>query len=55
MPRYKIYAEFGFAGAHLEDEIEAESLEEAEKISWEFACEHVNSWAEEIDEDEEDV
>lgn len=54
MPRYKIGADFGFAGCELEDIIEAYSLEEAEAIAWEIAVQYVNSWAEEIEEEEND-
>lgn len=54
MPQYKIYAEFGFAGTQIEDTVEADSLAEAEKMAWESAIQYVNSWAEEIDEEEED-
>ena len=54
MPQYKIYAEFGFAGTQIEDTVEADSLEQAENMAWESAIQCVNSWAEEIGEEEED-
>ena len=33
MPRYAIHARFGYSGTEYDDEIEAESLEEAEEIT----------------------
>jgi hypothetical protein len=55
MPQYKIYAEFGFAGTQIEDTVEADSLEQAEAMAWESAIQYVNSWAEEVDEEEEEL
>ena len=55
MPQYRIGMSFGFAGGDIEDVVEAENLEEAEEIAWQWAVERVNSWAEEIEEEESDV
>lgn len=54
MPQYRIGADFGFAGTQIEEVIEAESLEQAEEAALEMAIGYVNSWAEEIEEEESD-
>ena len=55
MPKFKIGGSMGYAGTSWEDEIEADTLEEAQECAWERAIERVESWAEELPEtDEED-
>ena len=55
MPKFKIGGSMGYAGTSWEDEIEADTLEEAQEYAWERAIERVESWAEELPEtDEED-
>jgi hypothetical protein len=53
MPRYKIYADYGVAGYQVEEEIEADNEAQAEQMAWEMAVERVNSWVDEITEEEE--
>ncbi|MDE4176337.1 hypothetical protein PXK01_19450 [Phaeobacter sp. PT47_59] len=53
MPKFIIGRSYGYAGTSSEDEIEADSLEDAENMAWEFALENVESWAKEA-EDQED-
>lgn len=53
MPQYKISVELGFAGIEMSDVVEADNLEEAEEIAWQWAVDHVNSRAEEMEEEEE--
>lgn len=50
--KFLIGYNFGLAGSDTEYEIEADSLEEAEQIAWDSACERVSSWAKLIEEDE---
>ena len=53
--KYRLKAEFGFAGTETElGEIETDSHEEAERAAWDMAVEYVNSWVEEIEEEDED-
>lgn len=53
MPKYKIGRSYGFAGDEDFEVIEAKNEEEANKIAWDWAIERVDTWAEEItDEDE---
>lgn len=54
MKKYHIGCSFGLAGDTQSDIIEAESLEEAEEIAWNWAVERVSSWAEALPEDAED-
>ena len=54
MAKYNIGCSFGLAGDTQSDIIEAESLEEAEEIAWEWAVERVSSWAIPVEEDEDE-
>lgn len=54
MKKFRIGRSFGYAGDNDFDIIEAESLEEAEDIAWDWALERVSSWAEEIEESEDE-
>lgn len=54
MNRYKLSGSYGYTGTNWEEEIEAESLEEAHEIAWEMALERVEANAELIVDDEED-
>lgn len=54
MAKYHIGCSFGLAGDEQSDTIEAESLEEAEEMAWEWAMERVSSWAIPLEEDDED-
>ena len=52
MPHYKIYRSYGYAGTQDVEIIEADSLSDAEEQAHMFALENVESWAEELgDED----
>lgn len=53
MPKYIVGYELSSIGNSVEDEVEASSLEEAEKLAWELAMQELCSWAEEIQEDQE--
>jgi hypothetical protein len=54
MPMFRIGGSMGYVGTDWEDVVEADSLEEAEKIAYESACERIDSWARPMDgEDEE--
>lgn len=53
MPQYKISVEFGFVGTEMSDVVEADNLEEAEEMAWQWGIDCVNSWATEIEEEEE--
>lgn len=53
MPKFRIGRSFGYVGTSSEDIIEADSLEDAEEMAWEFAIEKVDCWAEEVSDDEE--
>lgn len=52
MPKYKIGGNYGYVGTEWEEEIEADSIEEAQEIAWEDAIQRVGYWAEEIEEEE---
>lgn len=52
MPKYIIGRSYGYAGSDDTDEVEAESLEAAEEMAWEWAIERVSSWATEVEYDE---
>ena len=52
MPKYRIGGSYGYVGTGWEDEIEADSIEDAEEIAWECAIAQVEHWAEEIEEEE---
>lgn len=52
MAKYRIGCSFGLAGDTQDDVIEAESLDEAEDIAWQWALERVSSWAELVEDDE---
>lgn len=54
MKKFRIGCSFGLAGDTQVDVIEASSEEEAEQIAWEWAVERVSSWAEEIEESEDE-
>ena len=54
MKKFRIGCSFGLAGDTQGDVIEAESQEEAEDIAWNWAIERVSSWAEEIEESEDE-
>jgi hypothetical protein len=54
MKKYNIGCSFGLVGDTQSDIIEAESLEEAEEIAWEWAVERVSSWATPVEEDEDE-
>jgi hypothetical protein len=54
MTKYHIGCSFGLAGDEQSDIIEAESLEEAEAIAWEWAMERVSSWAIPLEDDEDE-
>ena len=53
MPTYKIGRSYGYSGTTSYDFVEADSIEEAKEMAWEFAVERVDSWAEEYNEDDE--
>lgn len=53
MPKFKIGGSMGYTGTDWQDEIEADSLKDAQEIAWEQAIERVESWAEEIKEEQE--
>lgn len=52
MPKYIIGRSYGYVGSDDTDEVEAESLEAAEEMAWEWAIERVSSWATEVEYDE---
>ena len=52
MPKFKIGGSYGYVGTDWEDEIEADTLEEAQECAWEQAVQRVESWAEELPEDD---
>ena len=52
MPKFKIGGSYGYVGTDWEDEIEADTLEEAQECAWEQAAQRVESWAEELPEDD---
>ena len=52
MPKFIIGRSYGYAGDTAEIEVEAETLEDAEAMAWEWAAERVSSWAIEVEEDE---
>lgn len=54
MKKYRIGCSFGLAGDQQEDFIEAESQAEAEEIAWSWAVERVSSWAEEVEDSEDE-
>lgn len=47
--KYKIGGSYGYAGTNWEDEIEADSQEEAEDIAREQALERVEWWAQPVE------
>lgn len=52
MPYFRIGRNYGYAGTESYDLIEASSQEEAEEIAWDDAIQQVDTWAEEITEEE---
>lgn len=54
MKKFRIGCSFGLAGDQQNDVIEAETQEEADEIAWSWAVERVSSWAEEIEESEDE-
>lgn len=52
MPYYKIGRSYGYAGTSSEDYIQADTLEDAQEEAWEQAVQRVDSWAEEVTEEE---
>lgn len=55
MPKYKLHANYGFAGSQLvlDDCFEAENEDEAHDVAWQMAIERVDSWVEELEDDED--
>ena len=53
MPRYRIGRDYDSSGVVEEKVIEADSLDEADMLALEWALENVESWAEEIDGDDD--
>lgn len=54
MKKYVIKRDYGYAGRPDADLVEAESLEDAQEMAWEWAIQRVDSWAEEYDPEEHD-
>ena len=54
MARFRIGRSYGYAGDDEEYEVEAENLEAAEEMAWEYAVERVSSWAIAIEDNEDE-
>ena len=54
MNKYHIGCSFGLAGDEQTNIIEAESLEEAEAMAWEWAMERLSAWAIPLEDDEDE-
>lgn len=52
MPRFKIAGSYGFIGTNWEEEVEAETPEDAEEMAQDRAMEKVEFWVEEIKEED---
>ena len=46
MPKFIIGRDYGYSGTSSTEEVDCDTIEEAQEIAWEFALENVESWAE---------
>ena len=54
MPKFRIGGSYGYVGTDWEDVVEADDIEQAREWAWDQACERVDTWVEEIEDDEQE-